>query len=209
MIGATSACNARSEFTDLALDSIYPATSQPGNTVLYSIKATRTGQGLLLVDLSIEGLPAGATATFSPSVLRFTGRNPETLTSVITITCSELTKTDMYPLKVRGIARRDDQSLVFTTLLTQGVQIPTPSAPVLRLDRSPGGVILVHGAGSSGVTYQIEATADLVNPSWSGIGSSTADGNGKFTYVDTQTSELPVRFYRAVQPGSTAIPPAH
>src|SRR5436190_10707791 len=45
----------------------------PGSNATYVVTVTRTGNGNIDVYLSADGLPPGATATFSPNPVRFTG----------------------------------------------------------------------------------------------------------------------------------------
>ena len=192
-----SVSQAMSELVSLSIEPEWPATSSPGTVIVYKLSAVaREGQGMLEVSLSTLGLPDGATVSFSPDVLRFTGRAPECLTSTVTITCTNLTATDNYPFTITGAALRET-----VTLTNQPVQTPygvVNGPAVLALDRLSGGSLRLRGAGATGQTYQIESTPDLSKPAWTLVGSTTADGNGRFTFVTAQAAGASMRFYRAV-----------
>jgi hypothetical protein len=199
-LSATSMSYAMSEFVNMEFGVDYPANSSPGNDTFYIVTATRVGQGLLEVRLTAENLPEGATVTFSPAVLRFTGRSPETLTAKVTITTTTLMNTEKCGFKIRGLAKRQD-----LTLDVEAVPVfKTPSEPldppVLSLEKTAAGQILVHGMGTGGASYGVEAANDLASPAWTAIGTCTADGNGRFTFHDTQANSMGMRYYRSVQP---------
>jgi hypothetical protein len=69
----------------------------------------------------------------------------------------------------------------------------------------PGTVVLYTvtveraGKGATGITYQIEATPSLENPSWKPLGLTRADGNGRFSYMDSAAAPGNL-FYRASGP---------
>ena len=186
---------AMSELVSMTMEPLWPATPQPGNVVRYKLTVERAGQGLLVVELSSAGLPAGASATFSPGMLRFTGRQPTLQTAIMTITCTNLTATESYPFSVTGRARRE--SITITNTFAPPMPLAV-SRPVLILDPLPDGSSQLRGQGLSGQTYQIETTTDLANPAWTSLGTSTADANGRFTVLLAGTMTDPMRFYRAV-----------
>ena len=184
------------------------AAYYPGSAVSYKYKITltRTGQGVLKVALSNSCLPEGVTASFSPDLVRFTGRVPEILTSTLTVTCTNFTPKTTFTFTVTGEPRRE--------VLTAIVQFPpeTPGVlsrpPVLAIDEVDFEEIKGHGTGTAGATYQIQSTADLTNPCWLAIGYSTADNDGMFAFRDAEKNDMPARFYRALvlAPAGTEIP---
>jgi hypothetical protein len=196
--------HAMSELVSMSLVPEWPTTAQPGTVVLYELSVDRAGQGLLEVELSSSGLPDGAIATFSPSVLRFTGRKPTVQTAIMTVTCPNLTPTGTYPFTVTGAARRE--SITITNELVLAVRSTPVDPPVLHLDVLPEGELMLRGLGLSGQTYQIETTTNLINPVWTAMGESTADGTGKFTFFLAETMSEPMRFYRAVRPATEPGP---
>ena len=189
---------AMSEFVSLSVEPEWPATSNPGNVVIYKITAAvRAGSGLLEVALSTLGLPEGATVSFAPSLLRFTGHEPTNQTAIMTVTCPEVTPTDTYPFTLTGDAQRE--AITFTNQVEQELYSLIVAPPLLALDRLSEGGLRLRGKGTTGQTYTIETSPTLTNPVWTPAGSSTADGNGRFTFFTAQAPDAPVRFYRAVE----------
>ncbi|HEU5069680.1 MAG TPA: hypothetical protein VFV96_04605 [Verrucomicrobiae bacterium] len=193
---ATHACLAMSHLTAISVSPAEPTTNAPGGAMFYTVTVTRIGEGMLNVILKADGLPAGATATFDTNSLRFTGREPLTLTTTLTITGNDLTPADLASLTVTGTARRE----TVTATVTPGTYEPAAPAagPTLTLEALPDGAMQLRGLGVSGNTYQIEITADLAHPVWSPLASATADGNGRFLLTDTPAKDVNARFYRAV-----------
>jgi hypothetical protein len=188
--------SAKSHLAALAIEPQGVVTAGDTTIVKYGVTVTRTGQGLLEVTLSSRGLPAGAMVAFCPNRVRFTGRKPKTLTSTLTITYSSGLPLSPCTFTVTGQARCESRCataqfpLEFPTVLSP--------LPVLTLDSMATEGANLRGIGTAGVTYQIEATADLAAPSWSQIGTTTADDNGHFTFLDTQAKDFLARFYRVL-----------
>jgi hypothetical protein len=189
---------AMSTLIDLSIEPEWPTTSSPGTVILYNVSAVlREGSGLLEVWLSSLGLPEGATVSFSPSVLRFTGHVPEVQTATMTVTCPEVLPTDTYPFTLSGDARRETVTL--TNQVQQELYSLIVGPPVLFLDRMSGTNLRLRGQGTTGQTYRIESTPSLTQPDWTPLGSCTADGNGRFTFFTAQAADASMRFYRAVE----------
>lgn len=199
---AVNVSHAMSDLASITIEPEWPATTQPGTVTLYKVTVNRTGQGLLDVSLASSALPEGATASFSTNRLRFTGRAPESLTVTLTITCTNVTATDLYPFTITGDAGRD----ILTVTNQTADNGPTtrfavlPAGAVLALDGLADGSVKLRGHGASGTTCQIETTADLIHPDWTAIGSSTADGNGRFIFTEAVVKSSPTRFYRTAAP---------
>ncbi len=49
-------------------------------------------------------------------------------------------------------------------------------------------------------SYIVQAATNLAAPIWTSIGSATADGNGSFSFTDTDATNYPCRFYRLAAP---------
>lgn len=186
---------AMSELVFLSMEPLWPETTTPGNVITYKITAVvREGQGLLEVNLSSAGLPAGTQVAFLPAMLRFTGRVPTVQTAIMTITCTELTPTDIYPFTVTGTAQREAITITNQVVLSRSGAL----SPLLALDALSGGGLKIRGLGVGGQTYQIQSTGDLNNPVWTDVGLTTADGNGRFIFNLGNVSEAPMKFFRAV-----------
>ena len=200
-----SVSQAMSTFVSLSIEPEWPATSTPGTVLLYKVTAVvREGSGLLEVALSTLGLPEGATIEFSPSLLRFTGHVPYVQTATMTVTCLKVTPTDTYPFNLTGDARRE--AITLTNQVQQELYSLIIAPPVLALDLLSEGSLRLRGKGTTGQAYRIESTPSLTNPVWTTAGSSTADGNGRFTFFTAQAPDAPMRFYRAVESNQTSPP---
>jgi hypothetical protein len=198
--------HAMSELASITVEPQWPTTTQPGTVTLYKVTVTRAGQGLLDVSLTGQGLPEGATASFSTNRLRFTGRAPVSLTVTLAISCTNVTATDLYPFIVTGEAAHS--SLAVTNQTSKNshdtrIAVP-PVGPMLALEQLADGSIKLRGEGVGGATCQIETTADLTHPNWTAIGSSTADGNGRFIFAESPAKDSSARFYRTAS--ATANP---
>jgi len=204
-LATASTSHAMSEFVSLSIEPEWPATANPGTVILYKVTAVvREGSGLLEVSLSSLGLPEGATVSFAPSLLRFIGHEPTVQTAMLTVTCPEVTPTETYPFTLTGDARRE--AITLTNQVQQELYSLIVAPPVLAIDRLSDGSFRLRGKGTTGQIYRIESTPSLTEPVWSAAGSSTADGNGRFTFFTAQTPNAPMRFYRAVE--STQSKPA-
>jgi hypothetical protein len=199
-LAAVNVSHAMSQLVSLSMESQWPTTPTPGNVMVYQITAVvRQGSGLLEVGFSCAGLPQGATAQFTPSVLRFTGHEPTSLTATMTVTCTTLMPVDSYPFTITGTALRD--SITITNQPQQETNNRIVGPPVLALDRLGDGSFRLHGRGTTGQTYNIEATPSLANPNWTLAGTSTADGNARFTSFPAAVNGSAMGFYRAVETG--------
>jgi hypothetical protein len=204
-LASVSTSHAMSEFVSLSIEPEWPTTSNPGTVILYNVTAVvREGSGLLEVVLSTLALPEGATVTFTPDLLRFTGNAITVQTAIMTVTCPEVTPTETYPFTLTGDARRE--AITLTNQVQQELYSLIVAPPVLVLDRLSEGSLRLRGKGTTGQIYRIESTPSLTEPVWSAAGSCTADGNGRFTFFTAQAPDVPARFYRAVE--STQSKPA-
>jgi len=204
-LAAGGVSHAMSDLMSISLEPVWPDTSNPGTVITYKVTVTRTGQGILNVSLSSLGLPEGATASFFANPVRFTGRVPETLTSTLTITCPSVMPTDTSAFTVTGKSFRE--AITVTNQPPAELLTGSSRLPMLALDLPGTTAAKLRGTGDTGAIYQVEATADLINPSWTPIGLSTADGNGRFMFLDAQAKDLPARFYRTLllSPAAAAV----
>ena len=189
---------AMSKLVSLTVEPQWPTTTTPGNILLYKVTAVREGSGVLNVAVSIHGLPQGTTVQLDPP-LRFTGSSPTVLTALMTVTCPALTPADNYPFTTTGKARRE--GITVTNAVHQQLFSLISNPLVLSLDQMSEGSFRLRGSGTSGQTYTIETTTSLTSPDWTPLGSSTADGNGRFTFFPVASPNDAARFFRAVQSG--------
>ena len=101
--------------TTLVVRSNYALSASPssrtvtaGGATTYTVAVTRYGGFAGLVNLSVSGLPAGATATFTP--------NPADASSVLSVSTTTATSPNTYVLTVKGVA--GSRMLTHTTTVT-------------------------------------------------------------------------------------------
>ena len=152
-------------------------TIAPGGSAAYSVGITATGGFAGSVSFSASGLPAGATASFSPTA--------STSSSALTVQTNSSTPTGTFTLTVTGTSG----SLVRTTTVTLVVD----SGGSFSLSASPSTRTVVAGGST---TYDVMA---MLSPGWayhvelsvSGLPSGTS---GSFSSVRTSgPSVLTVR----------------
>jgi hypothetical protein len=72
-----------------------------------------------------------------------------------------------------------------------------PDASTVSIAATPNGPAITL-SGSPDQTYVLEASLDMHN--WTAISTNLTDANGLFTFVDTNASSNPSRFYRGFAP---------
>ena len=85
-----------------------------------------------------------------------------------------------------------------TGTVTVNIQVDNGPSPNLTITDLGGGSYQVRGDGIPGRAYRIEFTEDLMNPSWTTLGSATADPFGIFLFTDS--GRLQQGFYRSIYP---------
>jgi hypothetical protein len=194
---ATGTSHAMSELMSLSQQAVWPTSPLPDGSLVYSITTVaRGGAGLLEVTLSADGMPPGVTVTFSPPVMRFTGNQVSSQTALMVVTCPGPIPLDSYPFSITGTALRETIST--TNVVQCSPDIVSTRIPTLYLNAQTNGLMRIRGLGATGKTYQIEGATSLGTPDWTSLGTSTADGNGRFTFFNNQIAGDAVRFYRAV-----------
>ncbi len=194
-----------SELISISEEPVWPVSSNPDGSIVYSITtAGRGGAGLLEVTLTAGDMPPGVTVTFNPSVLRFTGNQVTNQLATMTVYSTNLIPIDCFPFTITGTALRE--SVTCTNVVLYSAADVANRAPTLMLDSQTNSALRLRGLGASGKTYQIETTSSLLNPIWNPQGSATADANGRFVFFTSQVPGSSALFFRAVTPGGP--PPA-
>lgn len=176
-----------------------PAAIKAGGTAVCTVTLTRTDAGSLDAYLTISGLPAGTTPSFSPSPVTFKGSSPSTLTSTLTISTDSSLADGTYPFSVIARVSGSHNICTGSGVLIVGdrgpklAQAPFILSISLLTENTPQIVVL----GTPGALYQLEATASLSSPSWFPITTNTAGTNGLFSFTDLDSANYPLRFYRA------------
>ncbi|HEX5221074.1 MAG TPA: hypothetical protein VFZ59_16035, partial [Verrucomicrobiae bacterium] len=144
----TSSSFAMSELISLSALPVWPTTTNPNTTVLYSVSTVgRGGAGLLEVALTAGNLPPGVTVTFSPSVLRFVGNQLSAQTATMTVTCSTPMPLDCYPFTITGTSKRE--SITITNMITFTPEFVANRPATLYLDNQGNGSLLMRGLGAT------------------------------------------------------------
>jgi outer membrane protein assembly factor BamB len=83
----------------------------------------------------------------------------------------------------------------YDTTTAGGTEMVLIKYSPVTLQRKPDGTVLLETQGSPGESFDIEASADLLN--WLDLGSVLADTNGLLQFDDTNAPNYPARFYYA------------
>jgi len=203
---AAGTSHAMSTLISLSKEAVWPLTTTPNGDILYNVTTVgRAGSGLLQVTLTAGDLPPGVTVTFSPNVLKFTGNQLSGQTTTMTVSCPYAMPIDSFPFTITATAQRE--SITITNEVTISPEDIAVRPPTLMVDNLTNGTIRLRGLGATGKTYQIQYTPTLDHPVWTTLGTTTADGNGRFTYFPDSVVNIPMRFYRAVTTSGPFVPP--
>jgi hypothetical protein len=69
-----------------------------------------------------------------------------------------------------------------------------------QITRTRAGTIQFAATGLAGLTYTVQANADLTTTNWVNLGAITADALGHLVFTDASAALYPARFYRCVWP---------
>jgi len=195
-LATCSLSHAKSEFITLSTTPMWPVSSTPDSNIVYTVSSVgRGGAGMLEVALTAGAMPPGVTASFSPSVLRFTGNQLTLQTATLTVACQSLIPVDCFPFTITGTSK--NETITITNLVMFTPQYVATRPATLYIDDLGNSALRLRGLGATGKTYEIQATSDLGNPEWTSLGNSIADGNGRFTFFTSQVIDASARFYRA------------
>jgi hypothetical protein len=122
--------------------SVTPAsqTVVVGNGTSYLVSVTPAGGFSGQVTLSVDGLPSGATGTFTP--------NPATGSSTLAVTTATTTPTGTYPLTIRGVSGTLSHSAPATLVVN--------AAPDFSLSATPASASV--GGSVTSTTYRVTIT---------------------------------------------------
>ena len=197
-LGSTSTSEAMSFLISIGETPLWPTNSTPSGTVLYEITTVaRGGAGLLEVTLSAGDLPPGVSVTFSPPVLRFTGNALSTQTATMIAVCAAPVPLDCYPFTLTATSQKEETITITNQVTYSPSEVATRRATLFLENNRTNVNQTVRGLGACGGSYLIQTTTNLATPVWSTLGTSTADGNGRFIWFTGRTNP-PMQFYRSV-----------
>ena len=160
-----SSCSAAPDYTVTATPASQSVTQ--GSSTSYMVSVTPSGGFTGTVNLSVSGLPAGATASFNPASLN-------SGSSTLTVTTASNTPTGSFSLTITGTSG----TLSHTASVTLVVNAPAP--PDFSVSATPASATVVQG-NSTSYTVNVNPTGGFtgtVNLSVSGLPSgATASFN--------------------------------
>ena len=81
----------------------------------------------------------------------------------------------------------------YDTTAAGGTEIVTIKYSLVAIQRLGNGDILLQAQGSSGESFDVQASTNL--QTWQDLGESAADTNGLFQYTDTNAPHYNARYY--------------
>src|SRR5262245_20641271 len=99
-LGLARAALADSVLTSASVGPQAPSAITSGDSASYTVTIIRSGSGSMDVYLTCMNLPAGATASFSPNPVSFSGNVPTSLTSTLVISTTTNVAAGSYPFVI-------------------------------------------------------------------------------------------------------------
>ena len=175
-----------------------PATIIPGSNATYTVTVNRTNSGSMTINLSCLGLPAGASASFSPNPILFGFGPPDSKTATLTISTTSALAQGSYNFTVKAQDGGSHNIVTNTGTLLVGSDGKTTLASqnITYVQVLPDGSasIALHAAPSK--SYVLQATPTLSPSAWVTISTNTTDTTGNCILIDSTASAFSSRFYR-------------
>ena len=176
-----------------------PTVVSPGSNATYTVTVTKTNSGNLQAYLFVSGLPAGASASFSPSTLTFTGNNELSATSTLTIATSNSTPCGVYAFMVTAQDGGSSNLKTGGGTLIIGIDPPGPAPSLTSLSCVSNQNVRLSCQGNAGQVFLVLATTNLLNPSWTVIATNVIAPNGLANFTELDGAIYPARFYRTLK----------
>lgn len=175
-----------------------PATINPGSNATYAVTVNRTNSGGMVINLSCSGLPAGASATFSPNSVTFGSGLPNSKPATLTISTTGATPHGAYSLIVTAQDGGSHNIVTNTATLTVGsdgkTTLSSQTITSLRVLGDGSASVALHGAPSK--SYVLQATSSLNPSTWVNTSTNATDASGDCLLMDSSASAFSSRFYR-------------
>jgi len=178
--------------TSLSIGSQSPKPLCGAGEVSYPIIITRSGNGNMEIYLKAVGLPADATAAFTPSPVLFTGTTPSA-TAMMVVTTAGPTPPGLHPFSVIATDGASHNSMTNTASLDASTC--SPGTAVMA-----NGCILVTFSGTPGSRCLLQATTNLAHPVWTTLCTTNFNLSGLLAFADLDSTNYPSRFYRLSLP---------
>jgi len=179
---------------DFSLSATPPSqTVAQGNGTSYSVSVTASGGFNGTVNLSVSGLPQGATGTFNPGTITGSG------SSTLTISTLNSTPAGSYPLTITGTSGNLIHTATVTLVVTAPSDFSISATPSSQTARRP-----------SKVNYTVTITAQgafsgTVNLSVSGLPGKTSATFNPNPVVGAGTSILRINVGPKASPGTSTL----
>jgi hypothetical protein len=170
-----------------------PDPVAPGSNATYVVTVTRTGNGNMDVYLSAYDLPTGATATFLPNPVHFTGPAPASATAQLVVTTTDSTLPGSYDFSLVA----DDGTSFNIITNTATLNVGLSGAGIVRL---PDGSISVSFDTPTGQVCRLQATTNLFDAYWTTLCTTNSGTFNLLMFVDQDAPKYPSRFYRLAMP---------
>ncbi|HWX18419.1 MAG TPA: hypothetical protein VN578_00805 [Candidatus Binatia bacterium] len=164
-----------------------------GSNATFVVTVSRTGHGKMEIYLSAAGLPAGATAAFSPNPIKFTGKPITSATASLVVSTTSTTPPGPSPFSVLAADGGSPNQQTNTGTL----DVATLCPGVTRM--ANGGMCIVLPS-APGQPCCIQAATNLSAPVWTTICTTNTGTNSLLVYADMDASKYPCRFYRLSVP---------
>jgi hypothetical protein len=146
-----------------------------------------------IVALSVSGLPANASASFSTNSVTGAG------SAILMVTASNSIAPGNYTLNVIGT----NAGLSHTNAVSLVIGSFSISAPKFGLISVSGNNLILTGAnGVPNSTCYLLASTNLALPfnQWTVVATNTFDGNGNFNFTNAPDPKMPQTFYQLEMP---------
>ena len=173
---------------DFALNSS-PATRTilVGGSTTYSVAISRVGGFANTINLSVSGLPAGSSGTFTP--------NPATASSTLSITTSAGTPPGTYPLTITGVGGSLTRTASVTLTVWTGIAITSPNTAVSWQVTTKKNITFTHNLGA-GKPVNLSVSRDggaTWSPITNYITTSATSGTYAWTINGPPTTQARIR----------------
>jgi len=177
--------------TSLTSGAQAPVQIWGGDTATYPLTITRTNNGNMEIYLTASGLPAGATASFSPYPVVFTGGTPSAMATL------QLSTAKGMPLGVSSLSVIGTDGASHNSITnTFNLDVTMCSAGVAQM---ANGCMCLAFSCTPGQNYFVQATTNLTSPVWTTLSTNNPVTN-LLVFTDMDSTNYPMRFYRLSVP---------
>jgi len=176
-----------------------PDAIQPGGFATFAVAVTKTNSGGVDAYLSVSGLPADITASFAPTPIALKGGGLTTGTSTLTLSASASTPAGVYPFTLTARDGGSPNYLTATGTLIVSANGSEPAPAIMSVSCLSDRAMRVNFKGVPKELFLVQATTNLLVPSWTTIATNTTDLNGLANLIDADSGKYQCRFYRTVK----------